>query len=210
MAVEDGVHHQHVVAFFLGFGDVGVLLLLVGGVEVYQHFVLVFLQRLDAGFVFVEGEIFVVDVLEEREFLGTFVEFLVAEHAVFDENLDVVPFLFKVLAVGLEQFLQLVGHLFADVRRYFLHVAVALQVRAANVEGYVGRVEHAVQQHKIFGHNTFHRVGNEYLIAVQLYAVLLGVHSAFHLGEIEYSGEVEGIVHVQMYLEQRIFEIHRV
>ena len=92
----------------------------------------------------------------------------------------------------------------------FLHIAVALQVAAAHVQRYVGAVEHAVQQHQVFGHHALHAVGHKHLIAIQLYLVAVGVDGLANLREIEYTRQVEGVVDVQMYLEQRIFEVHRV
>lgn len=68
MAVQNAVHHQHVVAARLGVFDVGVLVVGIGGVEVNQVLVLVGLLLLDEFLVFLDGVIFAFGVLEKEEF----------------------------------------------------------------------------------------------------------------------------------------------
>ena len=91
VAVELTVHEQDVVALGVGGLDVAVLLYGVGGVDVDHVAVLVGLRGFDEGAVFLKGEIFAFGVAQECELEGGVAEFLVGEHAVFDENLDVVP-----------------------------------------------------------------------------------------------------------------------
>ena len=88
----------------------------VGCVEVDEVAVLVGLVTLDEFLVFIELEELTVGVLQQGEFGGCVLELLVAEHAILDENLDVVPFLLKGLGVGLCNLLKAACHLLGDVR----------------------------------------------------------------------------------------------
>ena len=229
MRVEDAVHQQDIIAFLLGLGDVGVLFVDVSGVQIDDVLVLVGLQSLDLVAIVVQLEVLSFSVFQQSELHSALAEFLLGQHTVLDENLDVVPLLLKLrveslrlvssvslafrfplFAFRFRHLLQLVGHLLADVLGNFLHIAVALQVAAAHVQRDVRAVEHAVQQHQVFGHHALDAVGYKHLIAIQLYLVAVGVDGLAHLREIEYARQVEGIVDIQMYLEQRIFEVHRV
>ena len=210
MGCQHAVHQQHIVALLLRLGDIGVLLLGVVGIEVDDVLVLVGLQGLDFIAVVVQTEELSLGVFQQSELQCTFTELLVGQHAVLHKNLDVVPLVLKVLAVVLEHLFQLVGHLLAYMTRNLLHVAVALQVAAAHVQGDIGAVEHAVQQHQVVGHHALHAVGHEHLVAVQLNLVARRVDGLAHLGEIENTRQVEGVVHIEVNLEQGILEIHRV
>ena len=53
----------------------------------------------------------------------------------------------------------------------------------------------------------FHLIGDENLIAVELYLVALQFEIGVYSGEIQYSCEVERIVNVEVYPEQR-FVLH--
>ena len=79
-----------------------------------------------------------------------------------------------------------------------------MQVAARHVERDVGRIDHAVQQRQIFGYYAVDLVGDEDLVAVKLYLVLLNLEVVAYLGEIEYSRQVERIVDVHVDVEQRI------
>ena len=50
--------------------------------------------------------------------------------------------------------------------------------------------------------DTLDRIGHEYLVAIELYAVLLQIQIGLYLGEVEYTGQMEGEINVQMYPEQ--------
>jgi hypothetical protein len=47
--------------------------------------------------------------------MAPFGKLFVGEHTIYNEDPDVVPFLFKLLTFVFEDLLQFVGHLFADV-----------------------------------------------------------------------------------------------
>ena len=132
-SVELTVEQEYIVSLRLGSFDVAVLLVFVGGVEVYKVAFLVGLCVLDKVAVFVVCEVFAVNVFEQSKGLGLVVEIVFRQHAVVYEQLQVVPLLLKVFAVGFEYRLQSVADFLGNVRRDFLYIRVALQVAAANV-----------------------------------------------------------------------------
>ncbi len=132
--VELAVHQQHAVALVLSGLDIRVLVVLVGGIEVYEVTVLVGLVVLDERLVLLHSEVLAVDILKQGEILGTVVEVLLREHSVVDEELQIVPLSLVVLAVVFERLLQAIGDLLCDVGRDLLHVGVALQIAAADVQ----------------------------------------------------------------------------
>ena len=149
-------------------------------------------------------------VLEQVNVFDLVVELLVREGTVLQEDLQLVPFLLKVLAVFLEHRLQLLGHLLADVGGDFLDVGVGLQIGTGDVERDVGRVDDAVQQGHKLGDDALQLVGDKDLVAVELHAVFLEVELVLDFREIEDAGEVEGVVHVEVDLEHRVLEVHRI
>ena len=104
----------------------------------------------------------------------------------------------------LKSSLQLVGHLTGDVARYLAHVAVALKVAARHVQRNVRRIDNPVQQRQELGNDALHRIGHIHLIAVKLYPVLLNLEIVVDFREIENPRQVERIVDVEMYPEQRV------
>ena len=67
-----------------------------------------------------------------------------------------------------------------------------------------------MEQCKELRHNAFHLVGDKHLVAVELNLVALNVEVRLDAREVEDSGEVERVVHVQMDPEQRFVELHGV
>ena len=67
-----------------------------------------------------------------------------------------------------------------------------------------------MQQHQVVGHHSLHAVGHKHLVAIQLNLVAGGVYCLSHLREVQYSRQVKRVVHIQMNLEQRVLEIHRI
>ena len=49
-----------------------------------------------------------------------------------------------------------------------------------------------------------HVIGNEHLVAIELYLVLLYRHTVLDFREIEDTGEVERIVHIEVDMEERL------
>ena len=105
------------------------------------------------------------DYKGDLKFAGVFV----------DEELEVVPFFFILLAVFLEDAVEAVGHFLGDVGGNLLHVGIALQIAAADVERDVGRVDDAMEQCEELGHDAVDLVGDEDLVAVELYLTFLQV-----------------------------------
>ena len=203
--VEFAVAEQDAVALGLGGLDVGVLLLLVDGVEIDEVAVLVGLVVLDERAILVEGEIFALGVLHQRKVLGAVVEGVaLGEHAVVDEELEVVPLLLILLAVLLEDAAQAVGDLLGDIGRDLLDVGVALEVAAADVERDVGRVDDAVEQRQELGDDALDVVGDEDLVAVELDLVALELDVGLDAREVEDAGEREGVIDVEVDPEQGI------
>ncbi len=66
-----------------------------------------------------------------------------------------------------------------------------------------------MQQHQELRHDVLYLVGDEYLAGVELDLIPLHLKVRLELREVKYAGEVEGIVHIQVYPEQRVFA-HRV
>ena len=124
----------------------------------FDHLVLVGLVALDELAVLLEAVVLALGVLHQCEILGTVVESLwLREHSVVDEEFDVVPFLLKFLSVALEDSLQAVGDLLLDVCRNLLHVRIALQIAAADIQRDVGRVDDTVEQGEEVGDGTLHK-----------------------------------------------------
>ena len=113
--VELAVEQQHTVALVLCSLDVRILLLLVGGIEIDELVVLIFLVGLDKGLVFVEGEVLAFSVLHQGEVLGTVIEPFLGENTIVDEEFQVVPLLLVLFAVLLEDAVQTIGHLLGDI-----------------------------------------------------------------------------------------------
>ena len=132
--VELTIHQEHIVALGIGGINVTVLVVLVVGIEVDQVAVLVCLFALDECLVFLEGVHLAFRILQQGKCLSLIVEVALGEHSIVDENLDVIPFLLKLLAVALEDGGQAVAHLLGDVCGNLLHVGIALQVTAAHVQ----------------------------------------------------------------------------
>ena len=61
-----------------------------------------------------------------------------------------------------------------------------------------------MQQGEEVRNDSLYGVCHEYLVAVQLYAVLLQIQIGLDLGEIEDTGKVEGEIHVKVYPEHRL------
>ena len=202
--VELSIEQEHGVALVLCSLDVAVLLVLVGGIEVDEIAVLVLLACLDERLVFVEGKVFALRVLHQRELLGAVIEILLRQDAVVDEELQVVPFLLVGLAILVEDGLQAVAHLLCDVGGDLLHLAVALQIAARDVQRNIGRVDDAVQQREELRHDALHLVGHKHLVAVELNLVLLQFERVLDAGEVEDTRQIEGIVDVEVNPEQRL------
>ena len=158
MRIEGTVHQHHGVTLVVGSLDVGVLVGGICGIKEHQIAILVGLVHFDQSLVLVDGEIFAFGILDKGELHGGVAELVVGEHAIFNEDADVVPLLFEIGTVILEKILKTLRHLLGDVARYLLDGAVALQIASRHIQGNVGRVDNALQQHHELRHHTLHRV----------------------------------------------------
>ena len=127
-----------------------------------------------------------------------------------DEHLHIVPLLLEVLAVVLEEFCQFVSHFLGDVAADFLHIVVALQVTAADIQRDVGRVNHAVEQRQVLRHDVLYLVGNEHLVAIELNLVAVHIEIVLDFREVEDTRQVEGVVHIQVDMEEGLVHLHGV
>ena len=66
-----------------------------------------------------------------------------------------------------------------------------------------------MKQGKEVGNDVVHMVGNEHLVAIELDFVLVYRHTLLDLREVEYAGEVERIVHIEVDVEHRVL-LHRI
>ena len=210
MHVQFAVHQQHVIPLRFRALDIGVVRVGVVGIEQNEVAVLVRLRLFHLLFVLLEGGVFAVEVLQKRKIFRFLVEFLVGQHAELDKHLDVVPFLGKLLLVRLVEFHQFVGYFLGDIAADFLDVIVALEVTAADIQRYIRAVYHAVQQRQVLRHDILHLVGHIDLIAIELNLVAVHVHVALDAREIEDSGQVERVVHIQMDMEERLLHLVRI
>ena len=100
--VQLAVHQQHVVAFVFGGFDVAELFFRIVGIQIDEVAFLVGLLALCQVLIFVVGVVMGIGVFEQGELVGFVVEVFLCQHAVVDEDFQVVPFAFKVLAVAVE------------------------------------------------------------------------------------------------------------
>lgn len=83
------------------------------------------------------------------------------------KSLQVIPFLLILLTVLLEDALQAVGNLLGDIGGDLLHVTIALQIGAGDIQRNVGRVDHAMQQGEELRDDALYLVSDEDLVAVE-------------------------------------------
>ena len=209
MAVKLAIHHQNIITFVLCCFYEAELGVLVSSIEINDIAILVGLIALDALAIILEREEFAFSVFEQGKVHSPLAELLVGKHAVFDEQLDVVPFLLVLFAFSLENIFQPVSNLLRDVCADFLYVGVALQITAADVQRNVRRVDHTVKQSQKIWHYVVHVLGHEHLVAVELYLVLVDGHALLDLREVQHAGKVERIIDVEVYPEHWIL-LHRI
>ena len=129
---------KHVIALGLGCLDVSIVSNLIIGVKVNQLTFLVGLVAFDEILILFDGVVVALTVLDEGNGLNLVKELLIKQHTILDEDLEVVPFVFELLTIGIEDFYKTIGNLLGDVARNLLDVAVGLQIRTAYVERDVG------------------------------------------------------------------------
>ena len=205
VVVELSVHNQHVITFGLGRFEERIFLYGIVHIEENDRTVLVGLVAFDDLLVLFGGEILAFGRLPQHETLCLLGELFVGDNAVFDEDLQIVPFLFVVRTHRREELLQAIGHLAGDVVRNLLDVRIALQVAARYVQRNIRRVDHAVQQGEVFRYDPLDLVGHIHLIGVELDLVFLNFEVVPNLREVEDTRQVERIIDIQMNREERLF-----
>ena len=86
------VHQQNIIAFVSGGLYEAELRLCIGSVEVDQLVVLIGLRGLNQGLVLVPGEEFMFGISKEEKFQRFLIKFLICQHSIFNEKLQIVPF----------------------------------------------------------------------------------------------------------------------
>ena len=61
-----------------------------------------------------------------------------------------------------------------------------------------GTVDHTMQEREEVGHNVFHRIRHEDLVAEELDLVAVDFEVVLDLREVENAREVEGVVHIEV------------
>ncbi len=79
-----------------------------------------------------------------------------------------------------------------------------MQEGAAHIQGQVRTVDHALQEHQEIRDDLLDVVGDEHLAGKQLDLALAGTEIVGDFGEIEDALQVEGIIHIQVHVEQRL------
>ncbi len=179
--------------------DVGILLHGIGGIEDHQLAFLIFLDQFGAGPVFFQCIKFAaLNILHDVKPVGLLEELVVGHHAIFHEQTQALPLVFKILSLLVEYLFEFVGYFFCDMAVDLFYIRIALQVTAADVQWYIRTVDHTMQQHQEFRNDVLHFVGNEYLVAVELNLVFLDLVALFDLREIEDAGQIKWIIYVEM------------
>ena len=127
--IQLSVHQQYIVAFVLCSINVCILFVEVVGIQINQTTVLICLIVFNQSLIFFESIIFAVCIFEQGELICFLVEIFLSKHTVIDENLQVIPFVFKLFTVVLEDRLQTVCHFLGDVCRNLFYIRITLQVR---------------------------------------------------------------------------------
>ena len=204
MGVKLAVHQEDVIALVLCGLDVGVLVIGLCGIQIHKLLVLVCLGVLYGLLVLIKAEELAFHILEECKFEGSLAELFIGEHAVLYEQLEVVPLGFKLFPFILEDAFQAVCNLLCDVGGDLLHGCVALEIAAAHVKRNVRRVNDAVKEGHEVGDDVVHMVCHEHLVAVEGNLVTLNCNAVLQLREVEDTGEVERVVHIEVNPEKRL------
>ena len=200
--IELAIEQEHIVALSLRSLDIRELCFSIVGVETHQLLIFVGLVLLNRFAIFLVSVSLSVNIFEKCEVLRLIVEVGFRENAVVDEEFEVVPLFFKLSAVALEERREAICHLLRDILRNLLHIAVALEIRAAHVERNVGTVDDTMQERQEVGHNVFHRVCDKHLVAIELNLIAMDFDVILNLGEVQNTREIEGIVHIEVNPEE--------
>ena len=180
------------------------MLILVSGIQIYQIATLISLVILNKCFIFVEGKILTVNIFKEGKILCTVVEVFLRKHTVVDKQLQIVPLCLEILTVVFENLCQAVGYFLGNISSYLLYIGITLQIRTADIQRNIRRINYTMQQCEEVRNYAFNLVGDEDLIAIELNFVALQVDTVMNAREIEDTCEVEGEINIEMNPEQRL------
>ena len=152
--------------------------------------------------VFLQREIFPVDVLEEHVVLDMLVKFFVLQAAILQERIDVIPVFFKILALCLAHADKLVRDFLGDIVGHLLDEPVILKCRTGYVQREIRAVHNTLECNHVLRHNLLDVVRDKDLIAVELDGSLDRLILSVDFREVQDSLHVERIIHVQMDPEQ--------
>ena len=210
MYIQFAIHQQHVIALRLGTFDIGIVRIRIMGIERHQVTVLIGLIILDLRLIILQRRILTFDILEKCKTYRTLVELLIAQHTELDEEFDIVPFLLKIFAVVLVHLRQFIRHFLGDMTGDLLHVIVALQIGAADIKRNIRTVYHTVQQGQVLRNDILHLVRHEDLIAIELNLIAVHIQVGFDSREVQNTRQMERIIDIEMDMEQRFIELHRI
>ena len=134
MHVQLTVHDQHIIAFILCMLNVAVLLFFVSGVQINQIVVFIFLISFYQLFIFFKSEILTIHVFQQSKFFCSLVKFLVSQHTILNEYLQIIPFILEFRTFFFENISQSIGYLLGDMTGYFLDISIALQIAARYIQ----------------------------------------------------------------------------
>ena len=199
MVVNQRVHHHDVLALGCEHLNHLRLTLLVAGV-VHQRLVALAV----ALFVFLRRQELTRGRAVDNGFLYAAEELLVADAAVLDERMNVLPVFLVILALRVELAHQAIRHLAGDVIAHLAHVAIVLQERTGHVQRQVRAVDHALEQHQELRNDLLDVVRHEHLVVIQLDHALAGRELVLQLREVQNALQVERELRVQVNPEQRV------
>ena len=154
-----------------------------------------------------QGRVIAIDRPENDYVLNTFEELLFTHASEFHERVYVIPVPVVVISLVLIQRRQLVGNLLGNVCRYFLYVSVVLEETPRYVQRQVRAIDHALEQHQELRDDFLDVVCHKNLVVIKLDLPFYSVEFVPEFREIQYTLEIERVVHVQVYPEQRIIII---
>src|SRR5699024_90318 len=92
-----------------------ILLVRIVRVEVNDLSILIDLDVFNFFVKLLESKVFLLNILQQAEFIGFFSKLAIAEHSIFHKKANVIPFLLERLSIGFIELLQLFCYFPSDV-----------------------------------------------------------------------------------------------
>ena len=96
------------------------------------------------------------------------------------------------------------------MRRDLLHIVVALQVRTADIQRNIWRVDYTMKQCQVLWHNILYLVGYEHLVAIELNLIALNINIILDTCEVEDTRKIEWVIHIEMDMEKWLIHLMRI